>query len=393
MLEAAKEEIFSVPMVWTGEGVLPLAADPASLEDHSANEHTPAETRFTTTTQLSENSRLGSARKNPAPHQGSTWSNSASALGIREALLETRVRSRYTGKERDTETNLDDFGARYYSSQFGRWTSPDWSGAPSTVPYAELVNPQSLNLYAFARNNPVTSADLDGHMIAQDTMDRGAGDLGMGIGHWSPTTGPNLGEDNAAPEFAEVNTEKKTDTSSQPTTIPPDWAAAPVTPTSTPAPTPAPAPQQPGQTPTQPQPTPAASGANPYFSFSNVFNLKTASDFSAGAGDVLSFGTTYLARKYIFDSDKVVNKGSGAYITGAVTGAVISTAIAATGGAVANGKNGALFGRGGGFFNRGPVRFGWSWKGTAQAGKDVIRLGIGAARGTSWWSHIPFYYP
>jgi len=121
--------------------------------------------------------------------------------------------------------------------------------------------------------------------------------------------------------------------------------------------------------------------------------LKKASDFSAGAGDVLSFGTTYLARKYIFDSDKVVDKDSGAYITGAVTGAAISTAIGATGGAVANGKNGALFGRGGGFFNRGPVRFGWSWEGSAKAGRDVIRLGIGAARGTSWWSHIPFFYP
>jgi RHS repeat-associated protein len=53
---------------------------------------------------------------------------------------------KFTGKERDSETGNDDFGARYYSSQFGRWTSPDWSGAPSTVPYAELVNPQSLNL-------------------------------------------------------------------------------------------------------------------------------------------------------------------------------------------------------------------------------------------------------
>jgi RHS repeat-associated protein len=122
---------------------------------------------------------------------------------------------KFNGKERDTETNLDDFGARYYSSQFGRWTSPDWSGAPSTVPYAELINPQSFNLYAYVHNNPVTLADLDGHMIAQDTMNKGAGDLG-GQGHWSPTTGPNLGEDNAAPEFGTINNEQNTDASSQP---------------------------------------------------------------------------------------------------------------------------------------------------------------------------------
>jgi hypothetical protein len=65
----------------------------------------------------------------------------------------------------------------------------------------------------------------------------------------------------------------------------------------------------------------------------------------------------------------------------------------ATAAAIADGKAGALFGRGGGFFNRGFVRFGWSWEGSAETGKDVIRLAIGAARGTSWWSHIPFWYP
>jgi RHS repeat-associated protein len=70
---------------------------------------------------------------------------------------------KFTGKERDAETNNDDFGARYYSSQFGRWTSPDWSAIPAPVPYANLSNPQTLNLYAMVRDNPETFADLDGH--------------------------------------------------------------------------------------------------------------------------------------------------------------------------------------------------------------------------------------
>ena len=35
---------------------------------------------------------------------------------------------KFEGKERDAETNNDDFGARYYSNFFGRWLSPDWSG-------------------------------------------------------------------------------------------------------------------------------------------------------------------------------------------------------------------------------------------------------------------------
>ena len=70
---------------------------------------------------------------------------------------------KFQGKERDAETNNDDFGARYYSSQFGRWTSPDWSAIPVPVPYANLTNPQTLNLYVLVNDNPETFADLDGH--------------------------------------------------------------------------------------------------------------------------------------------------------------------------------------------------------------------------------------
>jgi RHS repeat-associated protein len=69
----------------------------------------------------------------------------------------------FTGKERDTESGNDYFGARYYSSAMGRFMSPDWSGTPSAVPYANLFNPQSLNLYAYAGNNPLIRIDKDGH--------------------------------------------------------------------------------------------------------------------------------------------------------------------------------------------------------------------------------------
>jgi len=70
---------------------------------------------------------------------------------------------KFEGKERDTETGNDDFGARYYSSVYGRWLSPDWSSIPAPVPYANLSNPQTLNLYAMVRDNPESFADLDGH--------------------------------------------------------------------------------------------------------------------------------------------------------------------------------------------------------------------------------------
>lgn len=69
----------------------------------------------------------------------------------------------FAGKQRDPESNLDDFGARYFGSQWGRWMSPDWSGAPSAVPYATMTNPQSLNLYSYVGNDPIDGQDPDGH--------------------------------------------------------------------------------------------------------------------------------------------------------------------------------------------------------------------------------------
>ena len=72
---------------------------------------------------------------------------------------------KFTGKERDTETGNDDFGARYFSSSLSRWLSPDWSAIPAPVPYATLTNPQTLNLYQYVNNSPETFADVDGHLL------------------------------------------------------------------------------------------------------------------------------------------------------------------------------------------------------------------------------------
>jgi RHS repeat-associated protein len=69
----------------------------------------------------------------------------------------------FTGKERDSESGNDYFGARYYASTMGRWLSPDWSAKEEPVPYAKLGDPQTLNLYSYVTNNPLGRADLDGH--------------------------------------------------------------------------------------------------------------------------------------------------------------------------------------------------------------------------------------
>jgi RHS repeat-associated protein len=79
--------------------------------------------------------------------------------------------SRFTGKERDTESGLDYFGARYLSSGLGRFMSPD----PLPWPHWQngskedqerfagfIANPQNFNEYMYVRNNPLNSVDPDG---------------------------------------------------------------------------------------------------------------------------------------------------------------------------------------------------------------------------------------
>ncbi len=70
---------------------------------------------------------------------------------------------KFTGKERDVETGNDYFGARYLSAAQMRWTIPDWSGGAEAVPYAKLGDPQTLNLYGFVRDDPLSRTDIDGH--------------------------------------------------------------------------------------------------------------------------------------------------------------------------------------------------------------------------------------
>jgi RHS repeat-associated protein len=64
---------------------------------------------------------------------------------------------RFTGKERDGETGLDYFGARYYSGAQGRFSSPD-------LPFMDQrpEDPQSWNLYGYVRNNPLVHVDPTG---------------------------------------------------------------------------------------------------------------------------------------------------------------------------------------------------------------------------------------
>src|ERR1700732_3029545 len=72
--------------------------------------------------------------------------------------------SRKTGKERDAESGLDNFGARYNASTMGRFMSPDPLGG-------KLVDPQTLNKYSYVRNNPINLTDPTGLYICADNKD------------------------------------------------------------------------------------------------------------------------------------------------------------------------------------------------------------------------------
>ncbi len=74
---------------------------------------------------------------------------------------------KFTGKERDPESGLDNFGARYDASSLGRFMTPDNGSAQDSG------NPQSWNLYSYVMNNPTTNVDPDGHDCIHINTDSG----------------------------------------------------------------------------------------------------------------------------------------------------------------------------------------------------------------------------
>jgi RHS repeat-associated protein len=64
---------------------------------------------------------------------------------------------KFTGKERDNESGLDDFAARFYTSNYGRFLSAD------DTKYVNTTDPQTWNLYGYVANNPINSVDPTGH--------------------------------------------------------------------------------------------------------------------------------------------------------------------------------------------------------------------------------------
>jgi RHS repeat-associated protein len=106
---------------------------------------------------------------------GELWIEKASTAGNID------IPYRFTGKERDEETGLYYYGARYLDSKASRWLSADPAlgdyipGAPvddearkrnqSLPGMGGVFNTVNLHLYHYAGNNPVKYTDPDGNSI------------------------------------------------------------------------------------------------------------------------------------------------------------------------------------------------------------------------------------
>ena len=126
------------------------------------------------TTTFYHGDHLGSSRLLSGPDGYPTWQGTYYPYGaeyIAPGVNNNTTVNHYkfTGKERDAESGLDDFGARYFSSAAGRFMSPD----PPLLDQ-NPGNPQSWNLYSYVRNNPMNSTDPTGNTTCSDGSDRGS---------------------------------------------------------------------------------------------------------------------------------------------------------------------------------------------------------------------------
>ena len=114
----------------------------------------------------------------------------------------------FNSKERDIETGLDYFLARYYASTQGRFTGPDelkrgayefWLlGDPSAeekqaLPFGDIRLPQSLNKYQYCYNNPLKFTDPNGHdALYVENKDTGQTTIVIPVHFTGPSATPGL---------------------------------------------------------------------------------------------------------------------------------------------------------------------------------------------------------
>jgi RHS repeat-associated protein len=142
-----------------------------------------------TTAQLSENSHQGfeAAKRMLCLQSMQAKSNTASGMPV--CLRQNGIGSRSSSKERDAETGLDYFEARYYSGAQGRFLSSD----PIIINSNRMQDPQRLNAYSYVRNNPLRFIDPVGEdLYLYGAISQVKSDLCQMIGDACKNGGSNL---------------------------------------------------------------------------------------------------------------------------------------------------------------------------------------------------------
>ena len=98
---------------------------------------------------------LGSSRLMTGYYGWPVWSGTFLPFGAEVNAQSTTYAHKFTGMENDSETGLNHTWFRQQSPMQGRWLSPD----PAGLAAVDLSNPQSLNRYAYALNNPLKYID------------------------------------------------------------------------------------------------------------------------------------------------------------------------------------------------------------------------------------------
>lgn len=81
----------------------------------------------------------------------------ARSTALKYGSSDDKVRQKFTGYQKDTETSLDFAEARMYDNRFGRFTAVD-----PLLASGKSANPQTFNRFAYTGNSPVVRSDPDG---------------------------------------------------------------------------------------------------------------------------------------------------------------------------------------------------------------------------------------
>lgn len=107
------------------------------------------------TTNYYHEDALGSERMMTSVDGYPVWKGTYLPFGDEFNPQMTANNYKFAGMEQDSESGLGHTQFRQYGSTIGRWMTPDALGG-------DITNPQSLNRYVYALDNPCTLADPAG---------------------------------------------------------------------------------------------------------------------------------------------------------------------------------------------------------------------------------------